>query len=132
MILQADYHKAVMTLKVPNSGPKPKLPSQDQLFMYMTWLKNWFARSYLAWLFKISRPTITRYLITRTNFCYLSPYFSPLFFKILWPFWGNQEKRIKILKTCFANLTMKDRFIISWTIRFWNSLCFKMFLISFW
>ena len=40
MILQADYHKAVMTLKVPNSGPKPKLPSQDQLFMYMTWLKN--------------------------------------------------------------------------------------------
>ena len=32
----------------PKLGPKPKLPSQDQLFMYMTWLKNGFARSYLA------------------------------------------------------------------------------------
>ena len=25
----------------PKSGPKPKLSSQDQLFMYMTWLKKW-------------------------------------------------------------------------------------------
>ena len=25
----------------PKSGPKPKLSSQDQLFMYMMWLKNW-------------------------------------------------------------------------------------------
>ena len=30
----------------PKSGPKPKLSSQDQLFMYMTWLKDGFARSY--------------------------------------------------------------------------------------
>ena len=64
----------------PKSGPKPKLSSQDQLFMYMTSLKkNEFARSHLAWLFKISRSTVTRYLITWTNFYY----FSPLFFEIL-------------------------------------------------
>ena len=25
----------------PKSGPKPKLSSQDQLFMYMTWFKKW-------------------------------------------------------------------------------------------
>ena len=56
----------------PKSGPKPKLSSQDQLFMYMTWLKNGFARSHLAWLFKISKSTVTRYLITWTNFCYIS------------------------------------------------------------
>ena len=38
----------------------------------MTWLKNGFARSHLAWLFKISKSTVTRYLITWTNFCYFS------------------------------------------------------------
>ena len=27
-------------IESPNSGPKPKLSSQDQLFMHMTWLKN--------------------------------------------------------------------------------------------
>ena len=31
----------------PKSGPKPKLSSQDQLFIYTTWLKNGFARSQL-------------------------------------------------------------------------------------
>ena len=66
----------------PKSGPKPKLSSQDQLFMYMTCLKNGFARTHLAWLFKISRSTVTKYLITWTNFCY----FSPLFFEVLEPF----------------------------------------------
>ena len=35
----------------PKSSPKPKLSPRDQLFMYMTWLKNGFARSHLAWLF---------------------------------------------------------------------------------
>ena len=72
MILQADYQKVVMTLEVQNQVQKPKLSSQDQLFMYVTWLKNGFARSNLAWLFKISKSTVTRYLITWTNFCYFS------------------------------------------------------------
>ena len=51
----------------PKSGPKPKLPSQDQLFMYMTWLENGFAHS--PWLLGISKSTNTRYLI---SFCYFS------------------------------------------------------------
>ena len=46
---------------------KPKLSSQDQLFMCMTWLKNGFARLRLAWPFKISKSTVTRYLTTWHN-----------------------------------------------------------------
>ena len=37
----------------------------------MTWLKNGFARLH-SWLFKISKSTVTRYLITWTNFFYFS------------------------------------------------------------
>ena len=44
----------------PKSGPKPKLPSQDQLFMYMDLLIH---------LLGISKSTNTRYLI---SFCYFS------------------------------------------------------------
>ena len=54
----------------PKSGPELKLWSQDELFMNMTWLNNGFARSHLAWLFKISNATVTRCLVTWTNFCY--------------------------------------------------------------
>ena len=59
-------------IESPKSGPKPKWLSQDQLFIYMTWLKNGFARSHLASLFKISNSTVTRYLVTWINFCYFS------------------------------------------------------------
>ena len=55
----------------PKSGPKAKIVISRSV-MYMTWLKNGFARSHLAWLFKISKSTVTRYLILWTNFCYFS------------------------------------------------------------
>ena len=72
MILQADYHRFCDDIGSLKSRPKPKLSSQNQFFMYMTLLTNGFARSHLAWLFKISESTVTRYLITWTNFCYFS------------------------------------------------------------
>ena len=72
MILQADYHRFCDDIGSLKSRPKQKLSSQNQFFMYMTLLTNGFARSHLAWLFKISESTVTRYLITWTNFCYFS------------------------------------------------------------
>ena len=72
MILQADYHRFCDDIGSLKSRPKPKLSSHNQFFMYMTLLTSGFARSHLAWLFKISESTVTRYLITWINFCYFS------------------------------------------------------------
>ena len=72
MILQTDYHRFCDDIGSLKSRPKPKLSSHNQFFMYMTLLTSGFARSHLAWLFKISESTVTRYLITWINFCYFS------------------------------------------------------------
>ena len=80
----------------PKSGPKPKSSTQDQLFMYMTWLKNVFPHSHLAWFFKMSRSTVTRYLITWTNFCYFCPlFFSSIFLKFYGLFEVTRKKGLK-------------------------------------
>ena len=54
------------------SGPKPKLPPREQFFMYMSWLKNGFTLSHLSFLFNLSKATLSRYIITWTNFLYFS------------------------------------------------------------
>ena len=79
----------------PKSGPKPKLSSQDQLFMYMTWLKNGFAHSHLAWLFNISKSKVKRYLITWTNFCYFS--------LVVIPIWPSREAIDSTMPQSFKN-----------------------------
>ena len=53
-------------------GPKPKLAAKEQLFLYLTWLKNGFTLTHTSWLFNIPKATVSRYLITWSNFCYYS------------------------------------------------------------
>ena len=91
----------------PKSGPKLKLSSQDQLIMYMTWLKNGFAHSHLAWLFKISKSTVTRYLITWTNFCYFSLGAIPI--------WPSREVIDSTMPQSFKNTYPSTRCIIDCT-----------------
>ena len=71
MILQAEYDKDVVTLE-----GQSQVQSQTCQFKIScsckTCLKSEIARLHLAWHFKISKSTVTRYLIIRTNFCYFS------------------------------------------------------------
>ena len=66
-----EYHKDVVTLE-----GQSQVQSQNCQFKIScsckTCLKSGFARSHLAWHFKISKSTVTRYLIIWTNFCFFS------------------------------------------------------------
>ena len=54
------------------SGRKSKVTAINQLFLYLVWLRNGFTLQHFSWLFDISIPTASRYIITWTNFLYLS------------------------------------------------------------
>ena len=73
----------------------------------MTRLKNGFAPSHLAWLFKISKSTITRYLITWTNFCYFSLGAVPI--------WRSREVIDSTMPQSFKNTYPSTRCIIDCT-----------------
>ena len=51
-------------------GPNVKLSPKNQLFLYFSWLKGGFSLNHTAWLFKLSKSTVSRYLITWSNFIY--------------------------------------------------------------
>ena len=70
----------------------------------MTWLKNGFTRSHLAWLFKISKSTVTRYLITLTNFSYFSLGAVPI--------WPSREAIDSPMPQSFKNTYPSIRCII--------------------
>ena len=54
------------------SGPKPKISAKEQLFMYLSWLKNRFILSHVSFLFQATKATVSRYIITWLNFLYFS------------------------------------------------------------
>ena len=56
---------------VSNPGPKPEMKAIDQLFVFLTWLRLGFTLGLIAWIFNIQKSTISRYLITWSNFLYL-------------------------------------------------------------
>ena len=52
------------------SGPKPKISAKEQLFMYLSWLKNGFTLSHVLFLFQTPKTTVSKYIITWTSFLY--------------------------------------------------------------
>ena len=56
---------------VSKPDPKPKMKAIDQLFMFLTWLRLGFTLGLTAWLFNMPKSTISKYLITWSNFLYL-------------------------------------------------------------
>ena len=54
-------------------GPQVKLDPKNQLFLYLVWLKGGFTLQHTSWLFKLSIPTVSRYIITWSNFMYFFP-----------------------------------------------------------
>ena len=54
------------------SGLKPKISAKEQPFRYSSWLKNGFTLTHVSFLFETPKATISRYIITWTNFLYFS------------------------------------------------------------
>jgi len=53
-------------------GRPVKLNPKDQLFLYLSWLKGGFTLKHSSWLFGLPTSTVSRYLITWSNFMYFS------------------------------------------------------------
>ena len=68
------------------SGRMPKVTAINQLFLYLVWLQNGTLQ-HLSWLFDISIPTASRYIITWINFLYLKLGNVPI-----WPAWEQVDQ----------------------------------------
>ena len=68
---EAQFPLSSSSVDLLKSGRKPKVTAINQLFLYLVWLRNGFTLQHLSWLFDISIPTASRYIITWTNFLYL-------------------------------------------------------------
>ncbi|XP_065667903.1 uncharacterized protein LOC136088155 [Hydra vulgaris] len=89
------------------TGPKTKLNTENQLFMFLVWLKNGFTILHTSWLFKISKSTPSRYLITWTNFLYFSLGSVPI--------WPSREQVNKFMPESFKMTFPSTRCIIDCT-----------------
>ena len=67
---EAQFSLLSSSVDLLKSGRKPKVTAINQLFLYLVWLRNGFSLQHLSWLFNISIPTASRYLITWTDFLY--------------------------------------------------------------
>ncbi|XP_047141460.2 uncharacterized protein LOC124816348 [Hydra vulgaris] len=89
------------------TGPKTKLNAENQLFMFLVWLKNGFTILHTSWLFKISKSTTSRYLITWTNYLYFSLGSVPI--------WPSREQVNKFMPESFKMTFPSTRCIIDCT-----------------
>ena len=83
-------------------GPRPKVEAKNQLFMCLSWLKNGFTMSHVAWLF--DTPTVSRYIITWINFMYFSLGSIPI--------WSSRQQIDEIMPESFKQLYPNTRCII--------------------
>ena len=67
---EAQFPLLSNSLDLLKSGRKPKVTAINNLFLYLVWLQNGFTLQHLSWLFDISIPTASTYIITRTHFLY--------------------------------------------------------------
>ena len=89
------------------SGRKPKLLPNEQFFLFLSWLKNGFKLSHSAWLFNISKSTVSRYIITWSNF---------LYFKLgSIPIWPTREQVDRTMPESFQRAYPTTRCIIDCT-----------------
>ena len=65
---EAQFPLSPSSVDLLKSGKEPKVTAINQLFLYLVWLRNGFLLQHLSWLFDISIPTASRYIITWTNF----------------------------------------------------------------
>lgn len=59
----------ITTGKNPSKrGPELKLDPEDQLFMFLTWVKKWFHSLSCSMFSQTPKSTVSRYIITWINF----------------------------------------------------------------
>ena len=88
-------------------GMNPKLDVIEQLFMFLVWLRCGFGQKHLAWLFGIGKSTVSRYLITWSNYMYFCLGSIPI--------WPSKDQVISSMPACFKDTYPSTRCIIDCT-----------------
>ena len=88
-------------------GMSPKLDVIEQLFMFLAWLRCGFGQKHLAWLFGVGKSTVSRYLITWSNYMYFC-----LGSISIWP---SKDQVISSMPACFKDTYPSTRCIIDCT-----------------
>lgn len=88
-------------------GMSPKLDVIEQLFMFLVWLRCGFGQKHLAWLFGIGKSTVSRYLITWSNYMYFCLGSIPI--------WPSKDQVISSMPACFKDTYPSTRCIIDCT-----------------
>ena len=88
-------------------GMSPKLDVIEQLFMFLVWLRCGFGQKHLAWLFGIGKSTVSRYLITWSNYVYFCLGSTPI--------WPSKDQVISSMPACFKDTYPSTRCIIDCT-----------------
>ena len=96
------------TLEYKNKpGRMPRLDSKEQLFLYLTCLKNGFNLGHLTFIFDISVSTASRYIIMWSNLCYFSLASIPI--------WPTREQVDTAMPASFKKTYPSTRCIIDCT-----------------
>ena len=88
-------------------GPKPKMKPANQLFMFLTWLRLGISLKFTSWLFNTPQATVSRYLISWSNFVYLKLGAIPI--------WANLKQLQENMPKCFKETYPSTKVIIDCT-----------------
>ena len=88
-------------------GGSTKLHAIEQLFMFLVWLWCGFGQKQLAWLFGVAKSTVSRYLITWSNYMYFSLGSIPI--------WPSKDQVVSSMPACFKETYPSTRCIIDCT-----------------
>ena len=104
---EAQFPLSSNSVDLLKSVRKPKVTAINLLSLDLVWLRNGFTLELFSWLFDISIPTASRYIITWTNF---------LHFK--WgnvPIWSNRGQVDEHMSESFKRVYPSTRCIIDCT-----------------
>ena len=88
-------------------GPKMKIDSRDQLLLFLSWLRGGLSLQHTAYLFQLPKSTVSRYLITWSNFMYFRLEAIPI--------WPLKESVLQTMPKCFKETYHSTRCIIDCT-----------------
>ena len=88
-------------------GPKVKLSPEDQLLLVLSWLKGGFNLKHCSWLFNLSVPSTSRYIITWINLMYFTLGSIPI--------WPSKLQIKETMPISFKELYPKTRCIVDCT-----------------
>ena len=123
---KAQFHLSSSSVNLSKSQTKLKVKAINQLFLFLVWLRNGLTLHCFSWLFYISIPVASRYIITWTNFLYFKLGNAPI-----WLTRGQvDEYMTKSFKRAypFTRCIIECTELIEWKVSVFGVILVRIFL----